>query len=240
MTALCRLRWHPEYPRPQPVILRYLDRPHRPWEVASRRHAVPQLIEIVPLAGCELPGADSIHALALRRSPGPSSTPRRRGAFESQTTSLSVSIPPLAPPPAGLTSGRSGLHGPFAQTPLQCLHRSYGPSRPCASRYSAPCGVCRLGSSLSQPGADFTHFDWPTVPRRQVLLFHASACDELTPPLHRTPSGPHAGSSLTEGEEVSPLAFVPRTSPDPRFRRRFDVFRCVSSGSHMFVFSSLT
>ena len=61
-------------------------------------------------------------------------------------------------PPAGLTSGRSGLHGPFARTPLQGLHRSYGPSRPCASRYSAPRGVCRLGSSLSQPGGQLHPF----------------------------------------------------------------------------------
>ncbi len=33
------------------MILRYLDRPHRPREVASRGHAVPQLVEIVPLVG---------------------------------------------------------------------------------------------------------------------------------------------------------------------------------------------
>src|SRR5260370_16778494 len=50
--------------------------------------------------------------------------------------------------PSGLTSGRSGLHGPFAPAPLQSLHHYYGPSRPCASRYSAPRGFCRLGSSL--------------------------------------------------------------------------------------------
>jgi len=36
------------------------------------------------------------------------------------------------------------------------------------------------------PGQDTTR---PEVSGRQVLLFHASARDELTPPLHRTPPG---------------------------------------------------
>ncbi|MGZ3303289.1 MAG: hypothetical protein ACXVBG_20610, partial [Isosphaeraceae bacterium] len=38
--------------------------------------------------------------------------------------------------------------------------------------------------SRGQPGT-ITHFSWPPLSGRQVLLFHASACDELTPPLHR-------------------------------------------------------
>jgi hypothetical protein len=49
---------------------------------------------------------------------------------------------------------------------------------------------------LDDQGADLTHFDWPFVSRRQILLFRARACNELTPPLHRTPPGPRAGSSL--------------------------------------------
>jgi len=43
------------------------------------------------------------------------------------------------------------------------------------------------------PGQDTTR---PAISGRQVLLFHASARDELTPPLHRTPPGQHAGSPL--------------------------------------------
>src|SRR5260370_27591118 len=43
---------------------------------------------------------------------------------------------------------------------------------------------------------------------RQVLLFHASARDELTPPLHRTPPGQHAGSPATE-DSPKRDAFVP-------------------------------
>ena len=78
----------------------------------------------------------------------------------------------------------------------------------------------------------------PSLSGRQVLLFHASACDELTPPIHRTPPGPHTGSSPTEGPPRR--AFVPGPPTDPSFEAIVISFRCVSSGSHMFVFSSHT
>ena len=78
----------------------------------------------------------------------------------------------------------------------------------------------------------------PSLSGRQVLLFHASACDELTPPIHRAPPGPHTGSSPTEGPPQR--AFVPRPPTDPSFDAIVVSFRCVSSGSHMFVFSSHT
>ena len=78
----------------------------------------------------------------------------------------------------------------------------------------------------------------PSLSGRQVLLFHASACDELTPPIHRAPSGPHTGSSPTEGPPRR--AFVPGPPTDPSFDAIVVSFRCVSSGSHMFVFSSHT
>ena len=78
----------------------------------------------------------------------------------------------------------------------------------------------------------------PSLSGRQVLLFHASACDELTPPIHRTPPGPHTASSPTEGPPRR--AFVPGPPTDPGFDAIVVSFRCVSSGSHMFVFSSHT
>jgi hypothetical protein len=59
--------------------------------------------------------------------------------------------------------------------------------------------VTACGPPSRSQRADLTHLDWPSVSRRQVLLFHASACDELTPPIRRTPPGPHAGSSPAEG-----------------------------------------
>src|SRR5439155_16640580 len=48
----------------------------------------------------------------------------------------------------------------------------------------------------------------PLLSGRQVLLFHASARDELTPPLHRAPPGQHAGHPLTESTPAR-RAFVP-------------------------------
>ena len=79
---------------------------------------------------------------------------------------------------------------------------------------------------------------WPSLSGRQVLLFHASACDELTPPIHRAPPGPHTGSSPTE--DPPRRAFVLGSPTDPSFDAIVVSFRCVSSGSHMFVFSSHT
>ena len=78
----------------------------------------------------------------------------------------------------------------------------------------------------------------PSLSGRQVLLFHASACDELTPPIHRAPPGPHTANSPTEGPPQR--AFVPGPPTDPSFDAIVVSFRCVSSGSHMFVFSSHT
>ena len=60
------------------------------------------------------------------------------------------------------------------------------------------------------------HLCRPSVSRRRVPLFHASACDELTPPLHRAPPRPHAGRSLAEGTPTR-RAFVPGLSPCPSF-----------------------
>jgi len=77
-----------------------------------------------------------------------------------------------------------------------------------------------------------------SVSGRQVLLFHASACDELTPPLHRAPPGQHAGRPLAEGAPAARLC--PGDSALPRFRCHRSICRCVSSGSHTFDFSSHT
>jgi len=63
------------------------------------------------------------------------------------------------------------------------------------------------------PGQDTT---WPELSGRQVLLFHASARDELTPPLHRTPPGQRAGSPPAEGTP-NQGAFVPGIMYVPGF-----------------------
>jgi hypothetical protein len=87
---------------------------------------------------------------------------------------------------------------------------------------------------LVDQGADITHFDWPSPSGRQVLLFHASACDELTPPLHRTPPGQPPGSLLTHSDPTSRHAFIPGTIRFPGFDvivRRFDASTVVHSRS---------
>jgi hypothetical protein len=60
--------------------------------------------------------------------------------------------------------------------------------------------------SRGQPGWLALH-SRPPLSGRQVLLFRASARDELTPPLHRALPGQHAGRPLAEG--THPRAFVP-------------------------------
>ena len=44
------------------MILRYLNRSHRPREIAPRRHPIPQLVEVVHLVGREIVDAHSVHA----------------------------------------------------------------------------------------------------------------------------------------------------------------------------------
>jgi hypothetical protein len=98
----------------------------------------------------------------------------------------------------------------LAPAPLQGPHRYYELVRLCAShRYSHPGGLDHPSFSLSTTRV-------PTAPpcnrspvsRRQILLFHARACNELTPPLHRTPPGPQAGRSLVsvtpDGRDLFP------------------------------------
>jgi len=82
-------------------------------------------------------------------------------------------------------------------------------------------------------GADFAHFDWPCVSRRQVLLFPTCAHDELTPPIHRTPPGPHAGSSLAEGTPTA-VFLCPGACEPPGFgviQKPFDASAVVHSCS---------
>ena len=110
------------------------------------------------------------HALAGHRR----ITRGRRGSLALRRRAL-PSPPPCRFIPALLRAG-----------PPLCLASVLSPTWPW------PPGVL----PLDDQGADITHFDWPFVSRRQILLFHARACNELTPPLHRTPPGPRAGSSL--------------------------------------------
>ena len=121
-----------------------------------------------------------------------------------------------------------GLHWHYpASSPLRA-----GPPQCLAVLSRSRLGAARGSPSRGQ-GANITHFDWPTVPRRLVLLFHASACDELTPPLHRAPPGQHTGRPLAEGTPPR-RAFVPGVMRAPGFDanvRHFDASPVVHSRS---------
>src|SRR5689334_12198915 len=86
-----------------------------------------------------------------------------------------------------------------------------------------PAPVPRLGTlplavsaACGPPSRSQDNLSWPPLSGRQVLLFHASACGELTPPLHRAPPEQHAGRPLAEGTPPQARAFVPGSSAIPR------------------------
>src|SRR5262249_59786360 len=80
---------------------------------------------------------------------------------------------------------------------------------------SRPAPVPRLGTlpltvsaACGPPSCGQADLSQPSLSGRQVLLFHASACDELTPPLHRAPPGQHAGHPMAAGTHHLVRAFV--------------------------------
>ena len=230
---VCHIR-HTQNPDPSPMILRYLNRSHRPREVAPRRHPIPQLVEVVHLVGREIVDAHSVHA---RRSTVRSDLlPRLENEtlpnFKRLQLLLLRSICRLLPRRVGLHT-TVNCPAPSLRPHYRALTATTGRSAPVprigtlALAVFAACGSPSRGQKPQ-----------PSLSGRQVLLFHASACDELTPPIHRTPPGPHTGSSPTEGPPRR--AFVPGPPTDPGFDAIVVSFRCVSSGSHMFVFSSHT
>jgi len=73
-----------------------------------------------------------------------------------------------------------------------------------------------VSAACGPPSRNRGHLPRPSLSGRQVLLFHASACSELTPPLHRAPPGQHAGHPLAEGTPPR-RAFVPGALHPPGF-----------------------
>ena len=215
------------------MILRYLNRSHRPREIAPRRHPIPQLVEVVHLVGREIVDAHSVHA---RRSTVRSDLlPRLENETLPNFKRLQLLLRSIC---------RLLPRGVDLQTTLNCPAPSLRPhyrALTATTGRSAPVpriGTLALAVSAACGSPSRGQKPWPSLSGRQVLLFHASACDELTPPIHRAPPGPHTANSPTEGPPQR--AFVPRPPTDPSFDAIVISFRCVSSGSHMFVFSSHT
>lgn len=87
---------------------------------------------------------------------------------------------------------------PLRSTGITRRHHYYEAVRPCASpRYSAPCGVCRLGISLSPLLIQSDHR------QAQVHTFRARARIRLTSALRRTPPGRETGIPQADPEATA-------------------------------------
>src|SRR5262249_26997017 len=187
---------HAEQAHAFPMIFRYLHAPHRPREITARGHPVPQLLQIVFQLLFEQPDAHLVHA--RRPLVGPDLLPRPVNEALTDLKRLHLRpgfLPRLLPCRVAL------------RMPLVCTAPSLQPHyRPFLTTTSRPVPVPRLGTlplavsaACGPPSRGQGNLPRPPVSGRQVLLFHASARDELTPPLHRTPPGQHAGRPLAEG-----------------------------------------
>src|SRR5215469_7763095 len=207
---------HTEQTHAFPMIFRYLHAPHRPGKVTPRAHPVPQLVQIVPQLLLEHADADRVHA--RRAIIGPDLLPRPHDDALTDLKRLHLgpgSLPGLLPWRVG-----PGMTLVCTAPSLQPHYRTF------TATTSRPAPVPRLGTlplavsaacgPPSRGQGRVTPVTWPSLPGRQVLLFHASACDELTPPLHRAPPGQHAGRPLAEGTPPW-RAFVPGVLRSPGF-----------------------
>ena len=135
------------------MILRYLNRSHRPREVAPRGHPIPQLVEVVHLVGCEIVDAHSVHArrCTVRSDLLPRLEHETLPNFKRPQLLLLRSICRFLPRTVDLQTTLN-CPAPSPRAPLQGPHRYYGPVRPCAPhRYSPTRSVCCLWFSPSRP-----------------------------------------------------------------------------------------
>ena len=159
-------------------------------------------------------------------------------------------VTPSAPPPRGWPPDDPTCPAPSLQPHYRTFITTASRPAPVPRIGTLPLPVSAgRGSPSRNQGTPSVHFDWSSVSGRQVLLFRASACDELTPPIHRAPpgrpTGPspgrHAAACLLPGSRICPgfdavvesfdASAVVRTcsssrrSPDPLlaglFRSRF-------------------
>ena len=185
---------HPEStPAPDPS----LNRRHRPREIAPRSIRFHSLLEGSPRSAAK---SSMLTRPARRSTVRPDLLPRldtRRFRISNDFNFFCLG-PSVGSSPEGWPPNDRELPGPFAPTPLQGPHRYYGPVRPCAPhRYSRTRSVRCLWFSLLRPKT------LAVLSGRQVLR-SVPAPDELTPPIHRAPPGPHTGSSPTEGPPRRP------------------------------------
>ena len=195
------------------VLLRYCYRPDRRREVRPRRHAVPNLVEVVLQVPLELLDRFRIDSGCSFVCPDPF-----------------VCLPYLLPgdtkrlcsvgrllPPSWLTLLPRWMTRPLRSVRFPELPRYYGSLRPCAShRYSHPRGS--------------TTWISPLASRRQVPTFHTRAWSRVTPPLCRVPPSQAAGSRWTRPGPTTRPGFdtIPTLSTRSRWFIRF-----VSTGPYL-------
>ena len=174
---VCHIR-HTQNPDPGPMTCRYLNRSHRPREIAPRRHPIPQLVEVVHLVGREIVDAHSVHArrCTVRSDLLPRlehETLRNLKRLQLLLRSICRLLPRTVDPKTAVNCPAPSL-GPHYRALTATTSRSAPVPRigtlPLA--VSAACGSPSRGQQRR-----------PSLSGRQVLLFHASACDELTPPI---------------------------------------------------------
>ena len=206
---------HAEQPHAFPMIFRYLRAPHRTREIAPRAHPVPPPVQIVPQLPGEQADADRVHA--RRPVIDPDLLPRLHDEALTDLKRLHLrpgSLPRLLPWRVGL---RMTLvcTAPSLQPHYRTLTATTGRPAPVPRLGTLPLAVSAACGPPSRGPGRVTPVPWPPLSGRQVLLFHASARDELTPPLHRAPPGQHAGRPPAEG--THPRAFVPGIRRSPGF-----------------------
>src|SRR5438270_1701297 len=153
----------------------------------------------------------------------------RRFSISNDFRMFGFDLPVGSSPPGGLASSRSDPSGPFTPTPLQGLHRYYGPVCPCAPRrYSPPPGGFPLAFSLSRPGGRHHPFRLAVtigatgspVPCQRLRRAHATSTPDTAKTATRQPFG------FSEPDQRARLA--PGNSAIPRFRCHHSPFRCVN------------
>ena len=231
---------HTQHPDPRPMILRYLHRPHRARQVTAGAHPVPQLVEVVPLRLPEPADADGVHA--WRSAVGLDLHPRLmnealidlkrlhlrlrsnhqllpvRGDLRSIWPARPLRSSPITEPSPLLRAGPplclASVLCPLRFRPLGVLPLATGTGTP--RRYHPVVGIEATGSP---------------VPCQRPRRAHATY----------TPDAARAARSPPPGSGLAPRAgLCPGDTHNLRFRRRRSTFRCVRSGSSMFVFSSHT
>ena len=190
------------------IALRYVYPSNRRRQVTSRRHPIPDSIEVVPQILLELSNRLVINTCRTSICLHPLVCLPHLALGNTKRFCLIHADPPLA----GCPPNKAGRRRPFGPVPLQDLQPYYERLRPCAPhRYSGPCGTFRLGFSL-HIGTTGSY-----VPYQSLDQGHAAFMPDASWAVSRLPS--------TLFRDRSP---VPVSTS-------LDTFRHVISGSLAFV-----